>query len=205
MPASASSRIAAMAVAALRDAFEILHPDLLSMQVWGTAADGAVVLGLRSTADVPGDVVDGNEPAPLQMVTLPLPTDHAQLFALVRDTLREKLDEEPTVDDDEDFVLTHLGQPVYVRVRKEIPAVEVFARVVHDVYSRRQTATEIALLNRDSAWITWKLRERDVWQNAIVEGQPYVANQLLSTIDVFFQAMDQTRGDLALRTRGSVG
>lgn len=64
--------------------------------------------------------------------------------------MREKYGADPTVDDDGDFVLHHLGQPVWVRVRTDQAAVEIMARVAHDVHSRRATAVEIGLLNRDN-------------------------------------------------------
>ncbi len=92
------------------------------------------------------------------------PEDRDQLLRHVRDALREEYDDEPTMDDDEDFLLIHLGRPVWVRVCKDEPKVRILARVVHNVHSRRQTAVELGLLNRDHPWPKWNLCERAVWQ-----------------------------------------
>ena len=118
--------------------------------------------------------------------------------------LREKYEGEPTIDDDGDFVLHHLGQPVWVRVRRDQPAVEIMARVAHDVHSRRATAVEIGLLNRDNLWVRWTLRDRAVWQTLVLPGIPFVPRHLDAMLDVFLDAMTSTRDDLAYRTGAKV-
>ena len=118
--------------------------------------------------------------------------------------LREKYEGEPTIDDDGDFVLHHLGQPVWVRVRADQPAVEIMARVAHDVHSRRATAVEIGLLNRDNLWVRWTLRDRTVWQTLVLPGSPFVPSHLDAMLDLFLEAMTSTRDDLAYRTGAKV-
>ncbi len=81
---------------------------------------------------------------------------------------------------------------------------EIFARVAHDVQSRRHTAVELGLLNRDRAWVRWGLRDRDVWQQLMIPAKPFAPAVLDAMITVFADAMSQTRDDLALRTGAEV-
>ncbi|MFC7505615.1 hypothetical protein, partial [Nocardioides sp. GCM10030258] len=59
---------------------------------------------------------------------------------LVGSVIRDKYDGEPVIDEDGDYVLGHMDQRVWVRVRADQPAIEIMARVVHEVRSRRGTA-----------------------------------------------------------------
>lgn len=195
--------LASMAVLVLRDHFHLPCPELLSIQVWGPAATGIAVLGLPDTADVPADIVDSARASRSLMVLYP--EDRDQLLRHVRDALREEYDDEPTMDDDEDFLLVHLGQPVWVRVCKDEPKVQILARVVHNVHSRRQTAVELGLLNRDHPWPKWNLCERAVWQTLLIPGRPFAPEHLSDALEVFFAAMSTTRDDLAVRSGGSPG
>lgn len=207
-PVTDAHEVGFAVVWALRACFGIAHPQLLTHHAWGPAAQGVGVLGLCATADVPTD--EPQAPAtPTSRGTFQgqlavQPAGRDDLVRIVADVLREKYETEPTVDDDGDFVLHHLDQPVWVRVRAEQPAVEILARVAHDVRSRRATAVEIGLLNRDSAWVGWTLHGRSVWQTILLPGSPFVPSHLDGMLDVFLQAMTATRDDLAYRLNGRV-
>ena len=198
-PRTAAADMAVQIVVGLREVFAIAHPQLLTYRAWGPAAAFADMLGLQPRSEVPSDLVV-QPPVPAVL----FPDGRAELVEYVRDTLRRHLHDEPTQDDDQDFVLTHMGQPVWVRVHLQQPAVEIFARVGHDVYSRRHTAVEIGLLNRDRAWVRWVLRERDVWQQLMIPAKPFAPAVLDAMITVFVDAMTETRDDLALRTGAKV-
>jgi hypothetical protein len=199
---SASSQIADEVVFALRVLFGVPHPDLLTQRAWGPASHGTSVLGICASDDVPVDEPQApGAPAGPMVVE---PDSREDLLRAVEGVLRSKFEEEPTVDDDGDFVLHHLGQPVWVRVRDDQPAVEIMARVAHDVYSRRATAVELGLLNRDNLWARWTLRERMVWQSIVVPGMPFAPALFDVMVDLFFEAMTATRDDLALRLRAKV-
>lgn len=203
-PVAAVHQTADEVIFALRHLFGVSHPELLTHQAWGPAADRADVLGLCATDDVPVEA----KSAPGCLVhsgALALaPDGRDDLLRAVEVVLREKYGDEPVIDDDGDFVLHHLGQPVWVRVRGDQPAVEIMARVAHDVYSRRATAIELGLLNRDNLWARWTLRDRTVWQSIVVPGMPFAPMHLDAMLDVFFQAMTSSRDDLALRLRAKV-
>jgi len=130
--------------------------------------------------------------------------DRDELVEVVADQLRQKYEEEPTVDDDGDFVLHCIGQPVWVRVQQHQPVIEIFTRVAHEVYSRRAAAIEVGILNRDNIWSRWALRDRDVYQSVFIPAHPFAPAHLGEMLDLFFAAMRDTRDDLALRLRAKV-
>lgn len=192
-----STSIAVSTVSALRLAFGVPHPQLLTYRAWGSNAASAADLGLSATQEVP--LENPTQPLALQ------PEDREDLAAMVRATLHARLDEEPTLDEDGDVVLIHLDQPVWVRAHHEQPAVEIFAQVAHGIRSRRAAAVEIAILNRDNPWVKWSLRERTVWQHIVIPALPYAPGHLDGMLDVFLAAMTATRDDVALRLGGQVG
>jgi hypothetical protein len=181
--------------------FGVADPGLLSYRAWGPAADGVDALGLAATDEVPTDVAGG----PGQLVrTAVVPQSRDQLLELVEETLAEVVGEEVERDEDDDFVLDD-GHRAYVRVRSDEPSIEAFARVVHDVRSRKGTAVELALLNRDVRWSKFYLAERSVYMTLTLPGSPYSAEQVRELVPLFQRTLLQVRGDLALRTGGRVG
>lgn len=195
--------MAALVARTLRIEFGLPHPGLLTYQAWGPASADIGVLGLCASDEVPSDVADDEGEPPAKDHVL-YPDGPEALVERITVDFREWYDGEPTIDDDGDFVLLHLGQPVWVRARKDQPAVEVMARVAHGVRSRRGAALEIGLLNRDREWVKWTLRDRDIWQSVLVPAWPYVDTHLLRMIEVFTEQMTETRDDLALRTGARV-
>jgi hypothetical protein len=206
-PLDRADEVAGVVVEAMRDHFGIVHPQLLTYQAWGPAADEADFLGLCATGDVPIDepATTGHDPVlPILGQLAVQPDNRDELLAVVGAVLREKYEVDPTADDDGDFVLHHLGQPVWVRVRTDQPAVEIMARVAHDVHSRRATAVEIGILNRDNLWVRWTLRERTVWQTLLLPASPFAPSHLNEMLDLYLVAMTETRDDLAYRTGAKV-
>lgn len=194
--------VAALVVQALRHTFGLPHPHLLLCRAWGPASERINDLGLAAADDLPTDVVDLLEPLTQEIATYPDGTDG--LASMVGEALRTWFLCEPVVDDDGDFVLTHLDQPVWVRARGDRPSIEVTTCVVHDVSSPPRAAIEIGLLNRDHEDCKWILRDRDVWQTTLIPGWPFVVEHLKAAIALFLNDMTATRDDLVLRTGGRV-
>jgi hypothetical protein len=193
VPVAEAGEVAREVVSALRDRFGTTHPELLTHRAWGPASAGVEVLGLCASEDVPLEAPD------VDSAIAHLPEGRPELVALVRAVLRATYDGEPEVDEDGDFVLQHEGQPVWVRVRAEQPAVEIMTRVAHEVRSRRSTAVELSLLNRDNLWVRWTLRERTVWQTLVLPGMPFVPEHLRRMLALYLEALSETREDLVLR------
>lgn len=187
-----------LAIGTIRNRMHLAHPHLLTISASGPQAALRGMLGLEDSHDVPHE--PGGPAAPA-VVT---PDDRDELNAAISDTLTEKYGEEPTIDSDEDFVLIHMEQPVWLHAYVDRPAVRIMARVAHDVHSRRQTAVEVAILNRDSIYVTWTLRDREVWQQVTFPASPFAPTHLDEMLDLFLGAMSETRDDLALRLRGRV-
>ena len=177
----------------LRDGFNIHHPQLLTYAAFGPNEATAVHLGPTATQDIQIEMV-ANPPLAVA------PSDRDHLHRLVGEVLRRKYDAEPVIDNDGDYVIEHMGQPVWVHLRTDQPAVSIMARVAHNVHSRRQSAVEIGILNRDNVWVQWKLHDRHVWQSLHLPAAPFVPHHLDAMIDLFLQAMTATRDDLAYRT-----
>ena len=210
--------LAGMVTWVLRDDFHVAHPHLLTASAWGPAAANVGVLGLR----VAGEDEDtaGDEPGVIELhhvladadraaaereaaqLLHPVPSGHERLRSLVAEALRRRSGSPLRVDEDDDFVLTHLDQLVFVRVRRDAPVVELLAPVASDVRSRRQTALELSVLNRDHDWVKWSLRQRVVWQSLLIPGEPFVATVFDELLVTFFNAMALTRDDLVLRVGG---
>ena len=199
-PTADAGIIAAMVVGALREAFGVEHPQLLTYDALGPHAEQPVLLGLSATDDVLAELPASVAP----QVTTQMPMDRSELIEMVRACLAAKVCDLLSVDDDGDFVLTHLGQQVWVRVRTDQPAVEIIARVTHGVHSRRATSAELAVLNRQHMWTIWVLSGRDVWMRLPIPALPFAPAHLDSMLDIFLAAMTETRDDLAVRVGGRV-
>ncbi|UAL31138.1 hypothetical protein K8W59_06610 [Nocardioides rotundus] len=205
-PMSDTDEVADKVAVVLQHVFGIAHPQLLTHDAWGPASPSAdVLLELCATDQVPADLpttAASAEASTSELIVLP--ADRDELLSAVAAVLREKYDEEASVDDDGDFVLDQSGQLAWVRVRTDQPAVEILARIVHDVRSRRATAVELSLLNRDNIWVHWTLVERTVWQGLALPGHPFVPQHLDAMLDLFFKAAESHRDDLAYRLGAKV-
>ncbi len=137
-------------------------------------------------------------------ISVQLPADRDELLKFVRAMLQDKFGRQPFVDEDGDFLVDHLGQKVWVSVRRDNPVVMVFARVARGVYSRRATEVELGILNRQHLGVKWTLVERDVWLESSAVALPFVSFQLSMLLDNFFEALSSTRDDLAYRTGAKV-
>ncbi|MCL2541252.1 MAG: hypothetical protein FWE71_02195 [Nocardioidaceae bacterium] len=190
--------LAAAAVVALRDQMHLAHPHLLTISASGPQAALRGMLGLEDSDDVPHE--PGGPAAPVVIT----PSGRDDLNAAIAEALTKKYAEEPTVDSDGDFVLSHMGQTVWVHAFDDQPAVRIMARVAHDVRSRRQAAVELAILNRNSVFVDWALTDRDVWQRITFPAGPFAPDHLDEMLRQFFAAMSETRDDLALRLGATV-
>lgn len=196
--------LASRVVPVLRDIFQLPTPELLSVQAWGPTEHRVSELGITLVADVPVDVVDATEPdEPLEPVLAHFPGGVDELADMVSTVVEEFTGAPAVRDEDGDFVLERDGQVLWVRARADQPAVEVACAVLHGVRSRRQTAVELGLLNRDHTWTRWLLRGRSIWMTVVVPGAPFVPQHLSAMLAVAFDAVAENREDLALRTGGT--
>ena len=137
-------------------------------------------------------------------VTAELPENRDELVRMVGTYLYSKFDCQVVLDNDGDYVVQHMGQKVWISVRPDAPVVMIFARVAHDVYSRRSTEVELGILNRRHIGNKWSLTERNIWQEISMVALPFVPFQFSMTLDTFLEAMTSTCDDLAYRTGAKV-
>lgn len=133
------------------------------------------------------------------------PSDRDELVALVQGALTELRGEHVEQDDDGDFPLEYGGWPVCVRVRTDMPVIEIFTRVAHDVRSRRQTAVELAILNRGLPLTKFVLADRSVMMEVSLPALPFAPEHLASVLELFVGQLTGVRDDLALRTGARLG
>lgn len=188
-------------VGLLAQGFGIPHPHLLTQHSFGPftlAMDVSATLGLTAISDVPED------PAGQWLdVDVVATADRDDLVFEVARMLEKICGEPVQVDADGDFVIDVGPRRFWARVHAAPLAVELFAVVIHNVHSRRATAVEIGLLNRDHSFIRWTLHDRQVMQRAMILGSPIAAAHLEQAVAAFVSALGNT-ADLALRTGGQV-
>lgn len=178
----------------LRNLRGVMHPQLLTYRASGPCAEWAGVLGISQAED-----------ERTWTGRLPVPQSRDELHDLVGEVLEARGVESLDVDEDGDWRFGHMGQPVFVRAVEGLVAIEIFARVTHEVRSRRQAALEIAVLGRDVPWVSWRLVGRDIFQSSVVQGEVFVPQHLTRMVGEFLTTMSRTRDDLALRTGGQEG
>lgn len=187
---------------ALHHYFGVPHPTLMTCRAWGAGAENAVQLGLTASSDVTAEAAAPAVPSPVDPTEVVLPSSPDQTRDVVAALLRDELDLTPKVDADGDLVVIWEGQPVYVRADRSQPMIKVFARVAHNVHSRRRTAIEVGLLNRDHAWAKWLLDDRAIIQTMAIPAMPLVPFMVKELLLSFLLTMTATRADLVLRTGG---
>ena len=201
--------VAEQLVTILRDYFGVAHPEMLTLRQVGLIPDLDEKLGLTETTKVPIEKPTskgGLDEAEGHRSGVAYATEsREELIPVVGEVLADLIDDEPEVDDDGDFVIRHMDQVVWVRVLRHQPGVEILARVAHGVRSREQAAVEVGILNRDTGWVVWTLRDRDIWQQALIPAQPFAPLHLKGMLNVFLHAMAANRDDLALRTGAETG
>lgn len=185
---------------AVRDAYCLIDPGLLSVSASGPATKGIPILGLSMAGECDSRSTDAATPV---------------MFLRTReeflDTLRTELQDSssapcdgelPPLDQDGDLVLMHHGHPVWVRVMPDQPAIQLMTVVVPEVVSRRQAAVELNELNRHSAWSKWTLRGRVVWQTHLMPAQPFVPVAFHEALASFLGDLDGSADQLTFRLRG---
>ena len=83
------------------------------------------MLGLADSQDVPHE--PGGDVSAPPVVT---PSNRAELNDSIATALEARFGEEPETDEDGDFVLTHMGQPVWIHAFDDQPAVRIMARAL---------------------------------------------------------------------------
>ena len=178
-----ADRLAAMTTDVLRDVFAVLHPEFLR-------ADGLQV-----------GPVAVQEPSPEPAATTPRDSEH--LRALVDAALVPFLGDEPDHDEDGDVPVACGSAVVFVRVLDEIPMLHLFSLVVAGVDDAERAAFEVAVLNREQAFLKYVLWDRDVFAHLHLPAYPFAPEHLRTMLGVMTTAVDAVDDVLVARVGGS--
>lgn len=177
-----------------REELRLPHPQLFTARADGPgAARLAECLGLEDTGAVDeptrgrGDTARGGPEV---------------LRPMVEKAIREVFGQEPTVDDDGDLTFDLAGTTAFILFRADGGMIEAWSMVVRGIYSRRNTAVEVDLLNRKGMWSTWYMRDRNVFQKIMLPARPLAAENLEGMLRAFAQDFRQNRDELAYRLGG---
>lgn len=170
---------------AAREELRLPHPQLFTARASGPgAARLAEELGLGVRAEVAGG-------------------GPGDLRPLAAGVVREVFGVDPDVDDDGDLVFPVDGTTTFLMFNGDQSLIQAWARVVCGVYSRRNTAVELGLLNRKAAWSTWYMNGRDVFLRNTLPARPFAADNLDGVLRNFALELRDNRDELAYRLGGT--
>jgi hypothetical protein len=184
-------RLAAMAVAALRDVFGVAHPAFLDWPPTEEESPGAQAC----TGD------EDRSAEPLAM----MPESHEHLRELVRAALTPSGCPALEYDEDGDIPLPMGSALLFVRVVEEAPVVEAFAFVVRGDLDRERAAYEVAVLNRDTRMLKFVLLDEAVVATVQVAAAPFTPRNLRTLVVSMANTVDRIGDDLAARVGGRLG
>lgn len=159
----------------------------LAVRPSGGEASAALAAGTAS-ADPPGLAAGGPE----------------ELRSLAVEVVRRVTGQDPEVDDDGDLVLDVEGTRCFLLFSRDGSEVRLHSQVVRRIYSRRNTAVEVDLLNSKGSWHTWYLQGREIYLRATVPALPLSADNLGRTLTLYAHDLCTTRDELAYRVGGVV-
>ncbi|WP_310964548.1 T3SS (YopN, CesT) and YbjN peptide-binding chaperone 1 [Nocardioides terrisoli] len=177
--------VAPVAVGVLREVFGVIDPTFLEIEGANDGGAWTRLVMSESTTTPP----------------LLRPSSREDLLIMLEPVLEALSEDGVTTDDDGDCWI-RLGQAqVCFIARSDRPVIDVMAPLVHDVRSRRQTAVEVAVLNR-RRMTKFVLVGRDVLMTMTLPASPFVGEHLELIVPMFLETLDDVADDLALRTGG---
>ncbi|MCW2814198.1 MAG: hypothetical protein JWN84_1653 [Nocardioides sp.] len=195
VPQREADRAAVLLVRTLSEVHGVPHPAFLDAE--GLEINGPIV----AVATEPGasDEAESPDDAAAHAFVMPMTVTH--LEELVEAALGAVF---PDVRHDEegDIPLRSGHSVLFVRVRHDRPAVELFAHVVLRPTDPDRLPLELGLLNRDQElWRFHALDDRVVMSYELVT-TPFAAQQLLHVVHRFLADVDDVAADLVARVGG---
>lgn len=180
-------RLAEIAVAALRDVFGVIHPAFVHSDQLHNGSGGS----------------DGDDE--LEYVITPFPSSRAHLVQLVDEALEPVFGQPPIHDDDEDIPVIGDEVVAYVRVHHHAPIVEIFGAMATNVTAMEAATFEVAVLNRDSAFVRYVLEpNQTVMARLSLPARPFVADHLRDMLELFTTVVQSQARDLVHRVQGTL-
>lgn len=200
-----------------REDLRLPHPQLFTARAAGPgAARLADNLGLGMAVDGPdgrpgsddhtgpdaraGAGAPRDLDAPLEMVAFGGPDALRPMAARV---IRDVFGQYPEVDDDGDLFFHVDETPAWLMFGADGGLVQTWSLVVRGVYSRRNTAVELGILNSKAAWSTWYMSDRNVFLRNTLPARPLTADNLEGVLQNFALELRRNREELAYRLGGA--
>jgi hypothetical protein len=183
---SHADALAAMAVAALREVFEVAHPASLT---------GDVTMDESEPQYGDGGCV---ECGPLAVV----PTGRDNLDELIDEALTRVLGYLPERDEDGDVAVTCGTSVVFVSTLPSAAAIRVWAVLAWQVGDLDRARFEVEVLNRDHPLTRFALVEDRIIAAMDLLAAPFVPDHLRETFTLMGDLADAIDGDLAVRVSG---
>lgn len=190
-----ADRVAVLLVRTLHEVFAVPHPAFLDagrLAVDGPAAGGLDPGAAAATGEDPDE-------GPEEFTALPRGRAH------LRDLVDEAL--EPVLstlehDEDGDVPIVAGRSLVYVRVRGDRPAVQLYAEIVLEPADADRLLVELALLNRQHP--RWQFVEHDgvVIMREELAALPFSSLHLRCALHAFLADVDRIAADLVARVGG---
>ena len=187
---SNADRLAVMTTRALRDVFGVAHPAFL------TAG------GLDEDAEHDLGIPPGGPSEPEVEPPAVFPRDRDHLVELVDRALTPFFGNAPLHDEDGDIPVVNGSALVFVRVAEQMPSIQLFCCVVHGVTDEDSASFEVAVLNRDQAFLKFLLVEDRVMAQLWLPAYPFAPEHLRSMLAIMSETVDAVDDDLARRVGG---
>lgn len=191
-----ADQASAMAVGALRDVLGIAHPTFLQADAWDS--DGPV------TFDVGRAIRESPLRAAPALPEIVHPEDHEELSEWVDRTLAAHFDKPLIKDDDGDIPVRAGSALVFVRVKSNLPVVEIFAPLVKNITNRTRAAEVLSDLNRDKLFAKFFLNDDYVIARITIPAAPFVPEQLRDMLAHMSRIADQIDEELTERLGGQL-
>lgn len=203
VPAEEAPVVVSMVAATFRRVFGVADPSFLaSDRLW--PSDGSEDTstgdpgGLEESTGGGGDSEgDGDVEA-----VIGLPDDYDHLVEMVRRSLAPVYGDDLVRDDDGDFPISTGTVPLWVRVHRDRPLVQVFSYVVSAVRNVRQARLEIGILNHRQDLLKFVLANGAIMASYSLPAVPFAGAQLVWALDHVEEQLEDLARDAALRVGG---
>lgn len=188
-------RVAALAVAALRDVYGVQHPVFLAPDQL------AEVLQPPAPREGPGQGLAPTA-APEVEFRCVLPRDRQHLTELVDAELTALYGHPPIRDEEGDVAIRVGSTMIFLRTATDAQEVVVFAAVVHDLEGRSRAAEVLNDLNVEARWVKFQLVRDRVFVTISVPARPFVAAHLHQAVRIMSDVADGIDDELAAKLKG---
>lgn len=188
---SQAAVVPTMVTATFRQVFGILHPDFLASEQLTPATESEPV----ATEAVTDDGCDGDA-----VIAYPDCRDH--LVRMVQSALSCDREEPAVRDNDGDFPICGGEVPIWIRIAKHEPMVQMFSYLVSSVRNVRQARIEVALLNQRQDYFKFVLTDRMIVASVDLPAAPFVGPLFRYTLDLMVARLDEIANDTAVRVSG---